>query len=604
MSKAPHSICDTCLKPITKAQAVVDGKAWCATCYKRETTKGSCPGCGNGIRVLKGAEPQLCKSCKTLDRHCDRCKKPLKKASLVVEGKAYCFPCSRHQKEPRPCELCGELSLFLARDLRHDITVMSCPSCRRTWHVTCSVCGKHREPVAATKDGKHLCAICNAREEKNLGDFICPKCGKPGKMHSKTSCWDCYRESYIRKKYHALLPEINQEWVKDIFTGYVELLVSGTLPESLVQKIKRDMIFFNTIDTAFQRPEDLTILGITKQIGTGWQKRHGLICSYLINSRRIAPLDDPEHKEANALVKQLIMLEDMKGKWFYPRLLSFHHYRQSVLQRYRDRGWKGKNIRCKQLSILTAMRAALKLFDWLDGKVLGVQQINQTHLDRFFDEHKGYCSAIRPFISYLKLKERTFLKVNNQVRKQSANPACDMSFTKYLELLDRWFNPEPGKTNTKEAVIGLFTILYAQRPRRITRLKLSDIKEDGGTYLIRFHKVFIPLDPDTCVVLRKYLSERKLAKRYEGVIENSYLFPGKLGNAPISEEAIYDFWKHLGIGVNMLFSTAMFNMYRAGLQNPQVARVAYGVSGTTACKYYEIADVRLSNEIRDKLHEE
>jgi len=597
MSKKGRTTCDCCGKPMAKATAVIDGKGWCATCYKREFEKAQCPECGAGIRVLKGEAPHRCKTCANRDRVCSRCGKPLKHGSLIVGDEAYCYPCSRHFKAPEVCEICGEESLFLARDLKHGITVKACPKCRRKDHITCAACGKCRELASRMADGKPLCAACTKQPAQEQGKFVCPQCGKFEKKHTNTKCQNCYNHAYTERVYLAALPLLRQTWVKEMFTGYVELLQKGVGRRSIKKTMAKDLTFFTTLDQHCEHPDDFTLPILYSLFGAGWTRNWSNICSRLIEIGKIPPLNAVEHQEADNFAKQLALLEREKDNPFIKSLVEFHDHQQALLRRYRERGWTGPKIRYRQVSVTRALRAAIRFLSFAEDKVQGVHQIDQTLVNRFATEVKGYVHAVRPYIRFLKLKRKTFTPVRTTRNQREVSPKNELPYHTYLALLGKWLHPASGKA--KEAIVGLFTLIYAQAPRSICNLRLDAVAEVDDGYLVTFKDTPVPIDVSITPVLKQYLSERRVPERAQGR-ENPYLFPGMVCGSPMDEGTVTCMFAKQGVTKRQLYATALLQVFRGGLQIPSVAQKAFNVCGDTAHKHYKMADLRLRNEIKSK----
>jgi hypothetical protein len=592
MPNAPHTTCGICDRAMEKAQAVVDGTALCSTCYKRETYRSSCPGCGTGIRVLKGQEPHQCKTCRLKDRQCAGCHKPLLQASIVIGDKAYCYPCSRKLKEPQPCQLCGTLSLFLGRNLKLDITVPACPKCRSKHHKICAECGKSREQAGTNDQGKPLCAGCLARG----GPFICPVCKQPGQKHSNAQCRKCYNKALFVKAFLKREPELTQEWVKTLYRSFIDYSASNKAVDQIPDFVTRYLGFFKRIDQKLTQRTDITLFILFQMFGSQWESQFIVACSFLVHSKLIPDLADDAHKEMSNFFKLQAIIDQAVGKWFYPVLVEFYQHQQELLQRYRSRGWLGKNLRYRQTTIKAALRAALKFLGSIETGPEEVSAITQIQMNKFVFENPGYLRAIRTFIRFLKIKKKTFQKISLKSVQPSVSDKNEVPAQKYEELLTTWFNPAPEKA--KYCVIGLFSLLYAQRPKAITRILLTDVlKEDDG-YAVKFNGVAIPLDEGTSAVLAQYLAERKGPTRNEP--EGSrYLFPGKVCSSPMSENSVHSILRGQGTSTRQVFPTALLQVFRAGVQHPYIVKAAYGMCSATASKYFELSDGRLRNEINE-----
>lgn len=160
---------------------------------KKSAPLAICGGCGSKTRRSGIDGAPICRACSLKDRTCMRCGKALPKASKTFADGAVCRSCVTYYKEPKPCPVCGQLSLRLSRNATKGFSEQQvCEHCQRKGNITCGGCGKNRHPAGIRADGKPVCKSCLDRGDKPFVCGTCGTCGKEGKSHSKVMCHTCY----------------------------------------------------------------------------------------------------------------------------------------------------------------------------------------------------------------------------------------------------------------------------------------------------------------------------------------------------------------------------------------------------------------------------
>jgi len=581
-----------------KAHAVHEGKGYCATCYKREFKKVPCERCGKTMRTLGGLGPSICKSCRTKDRTCVRCGKDVPQAGLSVEGGVACPSCTRHFKEPEACPACGQLSLYLARDFRNGFTVPVCQQCRRKGHITCPCCGKHRRPAGSTSDGRLVCEKCLETDGK---PFICPKCGKAGKRHSATRCWDCYWTDRVADKMRSSASLLTRPWTKDAFASFIPALSDRINAGELSMRIERHFLFFAKLDAAFRTPADATAPAMVEAFGLDGLRRHASAYGFLKKEGIIPQQQAEELSAAAALVTQERLVASCASEWHHGLIAGFYAHLCQLSKRYEQRGWVGKRMRFGHRTVTAALRAAVKFVTSLGGmRVSSVQQIEQVQLDRFIMDNRGYMNGVRAFVRYLNKTQKLFRKLKIDSVSRNLPRSILLGNDKYTLLVREWLNP--SDETLKESIICLLMLLYAQRANRIVRLRLSDVSRgNDGVYRILFGKTEIALDQRVGALFDRYLAVRKSLATMEDAWENDYLFTGRAPGHHLKEASVSYYLKKYGVTAEQMFSTSLYNAYLSGLRHPKILVKAFGITNITAVKYMNLINSRMRDELEERL---
>jgi len=141
-----------------------------------------CVRCGCKTRRSNSNGEPLCRACSLRGRTCMRCAKPLPRATKTLEDGAVCGSCVTYYKEPKPCPICGQLSLRLSRNATKGFSEQPvCEYCQRKGNIICAGCGKHRHPAGTRADGKPICKSCmeRARPAARKANHTARSCAMP-----------------------------------------------------------------------------------------------------------------------------------------------------------------------------------------------------------------------------------------------------------------------------------------------------------------------------------------------------------------------------------------------------------------------------------------
>ena len=542
----------------------------------------------------------LCKTCKTQDRTCLRCGKPLPRASLLVEGGAVCWPCSKHYREPEVCEQCGQMELTLTGIQTSDGRRRVCGKCwrRHQGFATCAVCRKSRRPAGTTAEGRPICKTCL---QANGKPFTCPKCGNEGIRHSSTRCQVCYQRDTVEKRLSEASALMQHAWTREAWLGFGTALLNETKPEKVVLRIQHYFLFFSRLDISFTKPAEITPVALLKAAG-GLEglRRFSVPYGYLVRQDLIPEATKALLEEEAEVLRQEAMLASLDGKWFAPVLGRYRQHLMAVRARYDSRGWKGDTSRMKPRTISSNLRGARRFCEVVDAK--GVQMIQQTTpdtLDAFLMDYPGLRNSIRAFVRYLNRKERLFQRLKVETISQSVPEGVFLPRDKYLALVRDWLGVEDDML--RESLIGLFMLLYGQTIKNCTQIRLEDLSRGRDRrFKIGFGRTEIHLDTRIGELLDRYLNQRQTLAALDNAGDNPYLFPGRRLGGHISPDTVTDWLKKAGVCAEQLFATAIYMAYQNGLRHPKVLVRAFGITVPTAIKYLNMLDDRLVMEIERK----
>lgn len=599
MPREKRTHCDVCGRTVEKLTRMEDGIGYCASCYSRAFVSAPCEQCGKSFRTLPSKNEKICRKCRNKDRKCVRCGKPTPRASLTVENGVACGSCAPYFKEPKPCPLCGQLSLFIARDSNLGFDEPACEKCRVKGHINCPTCGKNRRPGGKDDQGRMLCKHCY---ESGGKPFVCPRCGKEGLPHSAERCRNCYNIDVAKTKAKRATEAFTQPWVRESFNAYVEELLERLGGERTKWRIERHALFFAKLDAAGAKPGAIDSAFLGRLFGLEGLRRFATPYGFLVKTGAIPEEAEADRRETAELSKQAAIMAATEGAWYQSTLQRFHDYLHSLGARYKDRGWKGEQDRFSSRTITLAMRAAKAWLVFVDetADINDVRQIDPAHLNGFLLRKPGWRSSLGRFVKFLNQEEKLFRKLSVPHVRQEIRKDTFLSREQYEELLARWLDDPPDET-VKESLTCSLMLLYAQTAQKISRLRLEDVQgTEDGAYRVLFGRTELTLHPRVSKLLERYLRQRQAVSKVDDADANPYLFPGRTATDHITPEAIAYYLKKADVKSDQLFATAIFYAYLSGLKHPKVLVNAFGIASKTAIKYLNLIDPRLVDEVNAK----
>ena len=368
-----------------------------------------CTDCGKTTRVLHGKGVALCKSCRYKDRRCIRCNKLTPSAALILKEGVACPSCARYFKEPAPCSNCGQPSLHLSNDFKNGFTLPACPKCRNMGNITCPSCRRYRKPAGMTSDGRIVCAKCLAVDGQPI--FICPKCGKQGKEHSKDCCEDCYWRDRSLEKLSQALPILSNLWAKDSFEGFLAELIERIGSRLACLRFNHYFKFFTSLDALYADPSIVTVVELVARFGKDGLRRNAIAYGYLVKIELLPAAATHEIADAAENLRQKKILEKAKGTWYEIHLQKFYEHLQNISLRYARWGWVGEKRRYVPRTITSNLNGAHLVLNFLaDEGLTSLRQIEQHHIDKLGVNHLGSRNSMIKFVNYIKRKEKLFRK--------------------------------------------------------------------------------------------------------------------------------------------------------------------------------------------------
>ena len=561
----------------------------------------SCGGCGCNTRRRGSNGEPLCRTCSLKDRTCMRCGKALPRATKTLAEGAVCGSCVTYYKEPKPCPVCGQMSLRLSRNATKGFSEQPvCEHCQRKGNITCAGCGKNRHPAGTRTDGKPICKSCLERGDN---PFVCETCGKEGKPHSKVMCQACYWSKRADKRFKDSVALLSHEWAREAFRMFYNDLIARQDPHAVATtKLERYFLFFAKLDSAFEDPAAITAEHLIASLGADGLRRHAVPYSFLAKEKIIPEIAHESLEESSEHRRQKLILDQAKDAWYGSLLERFYRHLEKINERYATRGWKGKRRRFVPRTVTADLRAASVFLEFLNKEqhASSLQQVQQPDLDRFLAENNGYRTGIRAFLRYLNREEKLFRKLSQPSVASGLPEGVFLSRAKYEELLRAWLSP--SEETLKESLVCALMLLYAQPANRIVRIRLSDMAHGrDGLYRLAMGRTEIALDRRLGEMLGRYLEQRRALATMEDAENNEYLFAGRTYGGHLTEAAVTYYLNKHGVSAGQLFSTAIYNAYMGGLRHPKVLVNAFGISVETAIKYLNIIDPQLVQEINQKV---
>lgn len=541
----------------------------------------ACSHCGKRYTPRDG-DLGRCRSCRTIGRNCLRCGKPVPRAALTLPGGVACPSCARYYKEPRPCSICGTLSIRLTRDFRLGIVEPACPKCRRKDHETCAGCGKHRLVAGRNDHGRPLCQACLSGEP-----FLCPSCGKYGRRHSAKQCETCYWSSHLYKKAQADCETLKSAWGREWYMLHLKRLEYDVGPKTANLRAGRHLLFF--IELERLSSNGLTADELAKAFGAEGLRRYAAPYGSLVKAGLLPEVSKEILEEIGQKRLQSQILEKAQNDHDRLILATYLDDLRAVAKRFRQRGWTGNRIRMTPRTLTSALRAAAHFLDHADIKPY---QIYQHHLDRYLVAFPGRANPLRRFVRFLVRRRLTFARVLViPVLRTTMITHHALPEQRRIELLGQLLATDDRSTGP--ALACLLMLLCAQKEKDLVRLQRSALAVDqNGCCHILLAKVPIPLPPPVALLATRHLELTE--KNDPGGV---YLFPGRRLGSHMHPATITYHLGHHHVTADQLFATALTSLIMHGLRFTKSLSDGFGISIKTAIDYVYSLDPAMRAEV-------
>ncbi len=416
-------------------------------------------------------------------------------------------------------------------------------------------------------------------------------------------CDNCYWEVRASKKVLQLETELQHEWARIQFRKFVYALIDEGAPKQAALRAERHFAFWRMLDQHCDTSSQVTYELLVRHLHANELFRHRRSISHLIKNGILPKLGAMEWQYLNEKCAQRRLLEASTSEWFGSVLDAYYEHQLSVARRYERRGWTGEKMRPRPRTITSNLYAARVFLRHIPiDRAELLRKVTQDDLDNFISVHQGYANALRPFIRYLNEEIRLFRRIRIEMTKRPMHDNPFISTGDAQKLVEQWLSAQGHAT--KAALILLLMLVFAQAPRKVAALKLTDLAEcPDGTYTVTLGSVDIPLDPRPSALVRRWLGERRSIEKAHGLSSNEFLFPGRVYGTHISLGTISEYVKGAKLSVKTLFSAAMFNAFANGIEIPKVAVAAFGVSMPSALKYWAAVDPRITAEVKEALRQ-
>lgn len=596
MPTVAHKQCGGCTNPMTKAHAVIDGKALCATCYSHVPLK-ACSSCGKNTRLADNEGKPLCKACRNIGRRCARCNKSLEEhgTGLITEEGAFCSPCAVTKREPRPCPRCGKSSRRLSRDSKRGFTEQAvCEACRREGNITCSACRKDRTLFAVTKEGKPLCKPCAARGEK---PFICPKCNQPGQYHSKTQCTVCYAKEFATRNCTELWEAFRHDWAKSAAKTVLQEMSFTVADHVTAKRVEHALGFIQKLDERFPDPRQIGLIELVDVIGRDGFRRYRNAFTILTEQRIIPTYTKEEIDDVAECVRHQGYIEEIGDLWCRPVIDRYYAYLLDIHARF-EKFRRGKQKKRFVMNTLTSyLNAAKQFLLWLPDEVHDIRSVTQEMVNGFSAYRHGLNGSMFRFIRYLNKQEKLFTSLVPCHTEGMSPSHFLLSNGTYKRLLRTWTSPT--EDNVRWCLIGLFMLLCCQSKKKVSEMKLDQITFDAktNTYSVKFGRTPTEMIDRVGAVITLWLKERKTLSRFDDLDNNPYLFPGKVRGQHLTAAAIDHYMKREKLSSQEVFSTGVYKIILYGVRSPKSLIETYGMARPTAMKYWQEFDPKAANDV-------
>lgn len=565
------------------------GYAVCRKCWRKTGMKCICEDCGANTRVLPGQSLHLCFKCERNrwfeGKPCARCgRAPERRSRSRVGDDVLCQSCKAAQAPHVECEYCHEIGPERSRNYPLGFTKLACPRCQRghEFFNTCAGCRRHRL-CAGTINGEPYCEMCFVTGSAPI--ITCGSCGQRKYRFNKDECEDCAWERSHTLLIKRLSAEFRTPWATALFEQYHNDAKLKTMRGHWRKSLKRDVAFFQALETKFDGPEHLSGVLIVRALGNDFVKRYRRAMSFLAYAGLIVMDDDPDYA-VERMVDNIKRLTASDTPWIQEVQDRFLTHLLLHRERVPDRT-KHSRIPVSAYSLKSAMRAAHQLLTYArDAHAIeSFHEMTQNILNQYIGLRRGNRIAVSAFIRYARRHERTFRQLKLPSAQKLSIPAhlifSEDDRQRYLREFGK--ETEPGVLHW--ALICMLNLLYGQQPDKLVKLRMDRVRKSDDGYEIRFAEVWLPLAPIAQPLMAAWMDNRREKGAFEATDSSPFLFPGMRTGTHLTATASKYYRKRIGYDARAGRVTAFAVMIRSGLKQTKVLTQCFGMSAMSATQY-------------------
>ncbi|NUO78043.1 MAG: hypothetical protein HOQ32_18775 [Lysobacter sp.] len=578
--------CDRFVRP----KRALFGHTLCNACLTQTGTACPCTRCGRNTHVLPSAEVPLCFRCERttwFDRQtCKRCGRSLADCARkrYPDGTASCSSCTTMLADPVACHYCGKWGLKRSRDYQRGFTELACHKCRTTDAAfqTCAGCRRYRLS-AGERDGRPYCSHCLPTGAPPI--ITCVTCNAVKYRYNKDQCEDCAWEHSHRLLLARLAPQFKTAWARQLFERYHSEAKLKTLHGNWRKSLKRDIAFFQGLESAFDTPDQLNGVLIVRRLGSQFVKRYRRGMSFLAHIQLVVLDDDPDF-EVERVLGNLKAIAINESDWIRLALERFLVHILNARARIVDRKRRGR-IPVSPNSLDSAMRIARRLLIYARDEhgATSVREVSQEVLDQFIGQNKQARPGVSAYVRYLRRHEKTFHHLKLRKIPAPAVPAHLVLPEEERQHFIHLFSTVTEPKQVHWALVCLLNLLYAQLPIQLVRMERERVRHGSQGYEMRFAKVWLPLDPVVQPLMARWMNSRREFGAFDATNSSPYLFPGVRSGTHLRASASANFRRKFDYDARVGRVTALAAMIRGGLKQSKVLTDCFGLSAIRAQAY-------------------
>lgn len=303
----------------------------------------------------------------------------------------------------------------------------------------------------------------------------------------------------------------------------------------------------------------------------------------------IALPNDRAWKESTFLRHRNRLLEQHRGTWIEPLVQGFSRSLGERQEKYRQKGWRGRQERFKAHTKGNALYEVARFLDWLSARgIRHILELNDDLLDDYLGETPGSMRQyLQRFLRYL--KAAGYFTCEFRIENTPWAPDLSRLLGEREEnritvaLLETQSRPQ-------ECLIGLFVLKFAQTAQKCVTMRLRQVQRNAeGQMLIAFHKLPLTVHPLIADRIDRWLDLRRAMLARRGDTTNPWLFIDPVQpHLPLSAKNLAARIPMAGVSLSRWRTTAIWSAYRNGVRSPGALRDALGIALPTADRYHRL----------------
>ncbi|MBY4599715.1 hypothetical protein K3217_29760 [bacterium BD-1] len=390
---------------------------------------------------------------------------------------------------------------------------------------------------------------------------------------------------------------LSTPWGKSLYEGLYQLCGGAARANSALARLSANLGGIRALESHFRGPDEFDSKAVFELLAPNGNHKSNLALRRLLENEYGIKTNIHDMPDV-CLDRFIAKRQEGQPRWIIEAGNKFIARLRSLREVQLAAGVKRGSTPLAWKSLELAFRYAHELMTEVASHgAESVNSIRQAEIDNFCMRRRKVFRGLGAFINHLnETSHRAGRLVLPTAPASRSSRENFMGQQAYEELVANLLQEKFG-IDVRNACIALLTLLYLRRLTVVLSLRRDAISDDGNRMHIRFPgaKGADEIHPGVAALLRMWLSNWGMHSRSVNASNTPFVFPG-LHPGQSMRPTAFHLWIKTRHGVlsRQLLPSGIHVMINAGMATPSALIDHYGLSHSTAVKYWTDAGRDLS----------